>query len=129
MNNLETAIAYYSCPVCGAKIEECIIINSILTEKEANNVKSYSGKCIGYSNHVCDDCKQYIDKGVFVIAIDPDKSKNTCLETMYRTGQYAVLSKDAEILNIMKDFIIKLEDNSEICFMDFKVGKELEIWI
>ena len=49
--NLEIALTKEACLACGKLIDGPIIINSILTEKAANEIKQIHGKCIGYSEY------------------------------------------------------------------------------
>lgn len=69
MDNLEVSIVKYLCPICGKVAEEGIIMNSLLTEKNAKAVKDLHNKAIGYTDHACSECKQYKDKVVFLLVL------------------------------------------------------------
>ena len=61
------------CPICGKVVDEEIIMNKLLTEKAAEQVRELHGKTVGYSNKACDKCVEYADKAVFCIEIDAEK--------------------------------------------------------
>lgn len=56
---LEVSLVNYLCPVCGNIAEEGIIMNSLLSEEAAKEVKSLHGKTVGYSDHACKECAKY----------------------------------------------------------------------
>lgn len=79
---LEVSLVNYLCPVCGNIAEEGIIMNSLLSEEAAKEVKNLHGKTVGYSDHACKECAKYKDKALFIIGIDAEKSK----KEPWRTG-------------------------------------------
>lgn len=125
MNNLEVSLVKYLCPVCGKDAEEGIIMNSLLTEKNAKAVKEMNGQAIGYANHVCKECKPYKDKAVFFIGIDSKKSEPN---NPYRTGQIVGVKKESPLVEHCKKYIVTIEDGSRLCYMDEEAGKEIGLW-
>lgn len=125
MDNLEVSIVKYLCPICGKVAEEGIIMNSLLTEKNAKAVKDLHNKAIGFADHACKSCKEYKDKVVFFIGIDVDKSTK---EEPYRTGQITGVKKDSLLVNQSKDYIKTLKDGSKYCFISEEVGKSIGLW-
>lgn len=123
MENFEVSIVKYICPICGNVAEEGIIMNSLLSEDAAKEVKNLNGKAVGYANHACKECAKY--KGIYIIGIDESKSDN---KNPWRTGNIVCIKKDSNLAKHLKDFILTLEDKTEYCFMDFKAGKEIGLW-
>lgn len=121
-DNFGVSLVNYLCPICGNVAEEGIIMNSILTEKYAKEVKSLHGKAIGYSDKCCKECAQYKDDVVFFIGIDES------VKEPYRTGNIAGIKKDAELVSKVENFINKLNDGTQYVFIENNVGKELGIW-
>lgn len=123
-DNFGVSLVNYLCPICGEVAEEAIIMNSLLTEEHAKEVKELHGKAIGYADKCCKKCSEYKDSVIFFIGIDPDKSD----KESYRTGKITGIKKDAEIITKVKDFIMKLSDGTQYVFIDDEVGKEIGIW-
>lgn len=122
--SVEVAIVKTLCPVCCAEIEDTIIMNTLLTEEAAKEVKELEGKVIGFSDHCCEECAKHKDEVVYFVGIDAEKSSNK-LEELYRTGRIVGIKKEADIIEAFKDYIITLKDNTKICFIDEACGIEL----
>ena len=90
MNNLSVALTVELCPVCLAEMDGAIIMNSVLTEKNAKEVEDLNGKVVGYSEHICDKCKEEIGDGIYLIAAKDDDSG----EDSIRTGRVVGITKD-----------------------------------
>ena len=125
MDNLEVSIVKYLCPICGKVAEEGIIMNSLLTEKNAKEVKDLHNKAIGYADHACSECKQYKDKVVFFIGIDEEKSTK---EEPYRTGQVVGIKPTSSLVEHCKDYIQTLKDGSKFCYISKNVGESIRLW-
>ena len=121
---LEVSLVNYLCPICGNIAEEGIIMNSLLSEEAAKEVKNLHGKTIGYSDHVCKECAKYKDKALFIIGIDAEKSK----EEPWRTGDITGINKDCPLCLHIKPNTRTLKDGTMYCFMDKAVGIELGLW-
>ncbi len=111
------ALVKYLCPICGKVAEENILIGK--------HVDSVHGKPIGWANKCCDECAKNKDKAVYIIGIDSEKSEPN---NPYRTGQIVGIKKDAPFIKQFKDYIITLEDDTKIIFMDESAGKQLGLW-
>lgn len=74
---LEVSLVNYLCPICGEIAEEGIIMNSLLSEKAAKEVKNLHGKAVGYADHVCKECAKYKDNAIFLIGVDTRKSEKS----------------------------------------------------
>lgn len=88
-NIFETAIP--RCYFCG-ELKNEIIMNTVLTEKHAEEIKNAHGKCI--DKEPCAKCKELMKQGVMLIKVkenDPD----------YRLGQIVGI-KDEAIKKIFK---------------------------
>lgn len=125
MDNLEVSIVRYLCPICGKVAEEGIIMNSLLTEKNAKAVKDLHNKAIGYADHACSECKKYSKDVVFFIGIDEDKSTK---KEPYRTGQVVGVKSNSSLIEHCKDYIQTLKDGSKYCFISEKAGKSISLW-
>ena len=125
MDNLEVSIVKYLCPICGKVAEEGIIMNSLLTEQNAKEVKDLHNKAIGYADHACSECKQYKDKVVFFIGIDEEKSTK---EEPYRTGQVVDVKPTSSLVEHCKDYIQTLKDGSKFCYISKNVGESIRLW-
>lgn len=123
MENFEVSIVKYICPICGNVAEEGIIMNSLLSEDAAKEVKNLNGKAIGYADHACKECAKY--KGVYIIGIDESKSDD---KNPWRTGNIVCIKEDSDLAKHLKNFILTLKDKTKFCFMDFKAGKEIGLW-
>lgn len=123
--NLEVSIVKYLCPICGKVSEEGIIMNSLLTEKNAKAVKDLHNKVIGYADHACSECKKYSSNVVFFISINEEKSTK---EEPYRTGQITGVKSTSSIVEYCKDYIQTLKDGSKFCYISEKVGKSIGLW-
>lgn len=127
-NNLEVSLVKELCPVCCKEMDGPIIMNSILTEENAKNVKDLHNKVIGFADHCCEECSKYKDEAVFFVSIDVSKSSNDSLENLYRTGKIIGIKKEADIIESFKDYIITIKDGTQIVFIDEETGKNLGIF-
>ena len=126
--NVEVALVKELCPVCCKEIDGPIIMNKMLTEEAAKEVKELEGKVIGFSDHCCEECAKHKDEVVYFIGIDAEKSSSNKLEELYRTGQIVGIKKEADIIDVVKDYIVTLKDNTRICFIDKEAGINLGIF-
>lgn len=127
-NNLEVSLVKELCPVCCKEMDGPIIMNKILTEENAKNVKDLHNKVIGFADHCCEECSKYKDRVVFFVSIDASKSSNDSLENLYRTGKIIGIKKEADIIESFKDYIITIKDGTQIVFIDEETGKNLGIF-
>lgn len=115
MNNIEVALAKEACLACGNLMDGPIIMNTILTAKEAENVKNLHNKCIGYAENLCDKCKEMCSKGLLVVEIDAEQSEPN---NPYRTGKLFVIKNDSDFVrNLDEQFIIN-KNGSKFVFVD-----------
>lgn len=138
------ALVKYLCPICGKVAEENILIGGVVPDnyekltdealiahkkkkfqESRDYVDSVNGKPIGWSNKCCDECAKNKDKVVYIIGIDSEKSEPN---NPYRTGQIIGIKKDTPFIKQFKDYIIILEDDTKLIFMDEQVGINLGLW-
>lgn len=124
-NNLEVSLVKELCPVCGKEMDGPIIMNSILTEDCAKEVKDLHNKVIGFADHCCKECSKYKDKVVFFVSIDTVKSTK---EAPYRTGKIVGVKKGSDVVKLCKDYIITIKDGTQIMFIDDAIGKNLGLF-
>ena len=127
-NNLEVSLVKELCPVCCKEMDGPIIMNTVLTEKNAKKVKDLHNKVIGFADHCCEECAKYKDEAVFFVSIDESKSSKNSLEELYRTGKISGIKKEADIIKSCKDYIITIEDGTQIVFIDEETGKTLGVF-
>ena len=126
--NIGVALVKELCPVCGKPMDGPIVMNKRLTKPQKKKVEDMNGKVIGFADYCCEECTKYKDNVVFFIGIDELKSSPKSLEDMYRTGQISGVKKDAEVIDIVKDYIITWKDETKLIFMDEKVGKTIGVF-
>ena len=127
-NNLEVSLVKELCPVCCKEMDGPIIMNSILTEDCAKEVKDLHNKVIGFADHCCKECAEYKDIAVFFVSIDESKSSKGSLKDLYRTGKIVGIKKDSDIVKQFKDYIVTIKDGTQIVFIDENVGKKLGLF-
>lgn len=94
-DKIETAIVYGVCPLCGKKDEGTIVMNTRLTKKDADEVKSLHNKAVGIANKPCKECQDMMAKGFLLVGAN--MSKTTDIKHPYRTGHIWVIdSKKAK---------------------------------
>lgn len=110
MNNFEVALT--KCFICGKDNE--IIMNTRLTEKDAKMVKEMHGKVV--SMEPCNECKEYMKKGVILISIrDGEKGNNP-----YRTGGFVVIKDEG-----LKGPDWNEAKKSRVCFVEDHIWNQL----
>ena len=127
MNNFKVALTKEICPVCGKEMDGPLIMNSLLTEKCAKEVKDLNNKVIGFADHCCEECAKYKDDAVYFVSIDESKSSQS-LKELYRTGKISGVKKDSKFIEQFKDFIVTLKDGTKIIFIDEQAGIKLGLW-
>lgn len=123
MSNLEVSLVDKLCPICGKVADQVILMNSLLTEEIAKEVKSMHGKAIGYADKCCEECSKYKDEVIFFIGADISKSDTE----PYRTGQIAGIKRDSELAKSVKN-AITLKDGTTYIFIDENIGKQIGLW-
>ena len=121
-NIIGTALAHYICPICGKSVEEVILMNKRLTEKDAKHVEEFHNKAIGFSDNACKECVLHKDEVIYVIEIDAEKSE---LNNPYRTGMYWGLRKDFALFVEHPEYILETKNGVQFCFMDKETTKQI----
>lgn len=127
-DNLGVALVKELCPVCGKEIDGPIIMNKRLTKPQKQKVEEMNGKVIGFADHCCEECAEYKDKAVFFVSIDESKSNKGSLKDLYRTGKISGIKKEADIIKSFKDYIVTIEDGTQLIFIDEEFGKKLGVF-
>ena len=83
-NRSKIGLAITKCFYCGHDKNQ-IIINTLLTEKAAEEVEKMHGKVVDMEP--CDECKKYMEIGIICISCKDNDPE-------YRTGGWAVISED-----------------------------------
>lgn len=100
-------------------------MNAIGNKKNAKAIDESNGKAIGYSKDACEECCKHKDEGVYIIAIDPDRSNNN---GVYRTGQMACVNKNFQLFKSKADYILKTDNGVSFMFMEEEAGKAIGIF-
>lgn len=111
-DTLGVSLVYYLCPICGKRCDSGIIMNSLLTEKNAKEVRKLNNQNIGYADHTCEECSKY--DAVFFVGID--ESKSTAKEP-YRTGHLVGIKKDSPLVEKCKKYLITLKEANNIAIL------------
>lgn len=118
MDNLEVSLVKELCPVCCNEMDGPIIMNSTLTEEEANKVKDLQGKVVGFADHCCEECAKHKNDVVWLIEIDED--------TNTRTGNIYGIKRDSDFIKSVQDgYIAELKDGTRLMYVDSKVCEVL----
>ena len=88
-DNIGVALVYELCPLCGNKDEGAVVMNTKLTKKYSDEVKSLHNKSVGIANKPCKECQSMMAKGFLLIGADV--SKTTDERNPYRTGHIWVI--------------------------------------
>lgn len=88
--------ALVKCFYCGQ--DSSIVMNKVGTKANAKAVREMSGKVVDFEP--CSKCKKYMEHGIILIGIDPDKSppnwdQVSGVPNPWRTGSFWVLTDDA----------------------------------
>ena len=108
---LGTALVKRLCPVCLKEKDSEILMNKVLTEKNAKEVENLHGKVVGFLDDGCNECKEKLppEKGTWFIVVDSEKT--TDRQNPYRTGC---------IFGVSKEYAMKLDINDYIVYIDVK---------
>lgn len=120
--DLGVALVHELCPICGKPMNDSIVMNKKLTKKFADNVRKLHQQAIGWSKDACENCLKYKDDAVFVIGIDPNKSKPN---NPYRTGQLVGVRKDFQLFIDHPEYVIKTDNDVSFCFIEENAGKQI----
>ena len=108
---LGTALVKRLCPVCLKEQDSEILMNTVLTEKNAKQVENLHGKVVGFSDKCCDECQEKLpkDKGSWLVVVDLSKTEDK--SNPHRTGQ---------LFGVSKDYATKVGINSYVAYIDVK---------
>ena len=108
---LGTALVKRVCPVCLKEQDSEILMNKVLSEKNADNIEAMHGKVIGFMDDACDECQEKLpkDKGSWLVVVDLSKTEDKF--NPHRTGQ---------LFGVRKEYAQKIGINSYISYIDVK---------
>lgn len=110
MDNFKVAMTYRMCPICGAKMDGEIIMNTRLTKKAAKQVEELDGKIVGISENVCDECLKHKDDIIFIV------KKHS--EFIGPSGTYVGISSDNKFFEANEKFIITSKNGAKFMYVD-----------
>ena len=97
---LGIALVKELCPVCLKAYDGPIILNEVLSKKNAAEVKTLNGQVVGFKEDICEECmeklKNYrkernISDLIFVVGVDSDLTEDK--RNPYRTGKIGLIPK------------------------------------
>ena len=108
---LGTALVKRLCPVCLQEQDSEILMNTMLSEKNADNVEAMHGKVIGFMDDACHECQEKLpkDKGSWLVVVDLSKTEDKF--NPHRTGQ---------LFGVRKEYAQKIGINSYVAYIDVK---------
>lgn len=118
-NKIGIALTKNLCPLCGAKMEDDILINSKLTEKAAKAIEKLNGEAVAIADYPCNECSEFMEKGFLLIGYIDDKSgkKN---EDLYRSGNKWIITHEAA-----KEIFPATNLKHGFAFIDVKVAMKV----
>lgn len=125
-NKLEVALAKEICYICGKEVDGPILMNTKLTEKEANKIKELHQKPIGFTEKPCKECQENLKKAFLIIGIDEEKTDFENLpEGFYRSGHLVGVKKDIPLVqeHIKKEVPEAIKKG--YIFMDYRIMEKL----
>jgi hypothetical protein len=90
--HLDMAMVHKLCPVCTRKVEEHILMDTKFRSSPGKLEAELHNKAIGIADTMCNDCKEAIGEGIYLIEIDAAKSEDT--RNPWRTGNIAGVSRE-----------------------------------
>ena len=107
---LGTALVKRLCPVCLKEQDSEILMNTVLTEKNADEIEAMHGKVVGFMDDACDECQEKLpkDKGTWLVVVDLSKTEDK--SNPHRTGQ---------LFGVRKEYALKIGVNSYISYIDY----------
>lgn len=119
-NKLEVALVKELCPVCTKETESSILMNTRLTETDAERVKDMHGSII-WAKELCPECMEMKNQGF--ILIGAVEKKTTDATNPYRSGNiWCVKQEVAETL-----FAPHGAPKSGIAFIDVTVAQQMNL--
>lgn len=113
MDNFKVAMTYRICPICGAKMDSEIVMNTKLTKKAAKQVEELNGKIVGISENVCDECLKHKDDVIFIV------KKHT--DFVGPSGTYIAVKSNSEFFKDKEEFIITSKNGAKFVYIDSEV--------
>ena len=107
---LGTALVKRVCPVCCKEHDAEILMNTVLSEKNADNIEAMHGKVVGFMDDACDECQEKLPKDIGNWLVVVDLSKTEDKFNPHRTGQ---------LFGVRKEYALKIGVNSYISYIDY----------
>lgn len=110
--------------------DNMIVLNTLLTMKNANTVRSMSGKVIDMTP--CSKCDDLMKQGVILITFDPKQSDpewyKSNFPNPYRTGGFFVVKDDAMRRIITDKRVLDFALKQRWVFIEHEVGEKLGLF-
>jgi len=117
-SKLEVALVKEACPICGKAEDGPILMNTRLTEREAQKVKELHGQVIGYMDKPCSECQGLMEKGFLLIGVIEEKTEDRA--NPYRSGNQWVITMEAAKRMFKEESLSR-----GAAFIDMKVAVEI----
>jgi hypothetical protein len=122
-NNLEVALVKRACPVCGDLFDGELVLNSILTKKNAEEIKNLHGKTVGYLEEPCESCQNHMKQGIIVIGVINRKTVDKT--NPFKSGHFSVIKEGVLERIFGKE---NVDTSNRVVFLEEKVGLDLGIF-
>ena len=121
MEEPKIGVALTKCFICGE--DDCIVINTKLTKKHAEEVEKMNGMSI--SKEPCPKCREHMKNGVILISVDEDKSDD--MNNPWRTGGWWVIKSDAVERLLKKELADQLL-KSRVGFIEHEMAEGIGLF-
>lgn len=115
-NEPKLEVGMIHCFICGEP--KGLVMNTVLTEKYANEIKEMNGKVIDHEP--CDKCKEIMKEGIFLISVKDGESG----DNPYRTGKVCAL-KDEAVKQFSTPEMFEQVSKKRIAFVEDSIWEQL----
>lgn len=119
-NNLTTVLAKEACPLCGQQVDGPILLDKVLRKTPNKELEELHGKCIGFMDEPCNDCKSNMEKGFLIVGIVDSKSASENPEDIYRSGNIWVIKEE-----VAKNLFGEEKTSQGAAFIDVHLANQL----
>lgn len=117
-DKLGIAMVKEACRLCGAEVNDTIVMNTKLSKKNAKEVEALNGKIIGYAKDPCKDCQNAMSQGLLMIGVIEEKTEDE--DNPWRSGHQWVIKKERAAEIFGEEVSIQ-----GAVFIDIKAAKQM----
>lgn len=126
-NNFEVSLTKELCPICLKEQDGAIVMNTILNEREAENVKKLHKKVVGIAKKPCEECQKIMEQAFLFIGFDETKTNEKIKHEgeIYRTGHTVGVAKNAEFLDEFLKDIVPEHRKKGYLFVPYRIMEQI----